>query len=264
MKKCIFCDGECSGKKRSKEHIFPEHLLKEFSILKEKLAHSPFMSDKSNFSGGYAYVEPGERSLTYSGFLAGQICTNCNCGWMSELENAVKQYLYKLIRGELNIESLTIKEQNLLACWGCKTGIVLSQSIGAWLYLIPREHARLLYQYRGNAIPDQVAIFAYSSRSDDYLWSLCPLWYIETNQSMERAEVIKEHESSYKIFMQLGKLMLIVCHWSTKGAVYKYEHWGPQPIGGLDLCRVASTDCRKHFSVESEQFMMAIGVYLTK
>jgi hypothetical protein len=262
LKKCMFCNDRCSGAKRAKEHIFPQHLLREFSLQKEKLDHSQFRIVKSDFSGGHISIVPKERSLTYSGFLAGQVCSVCNSGWMSNLEIAVQPFLYKLIRGEMTIESLSTESRSTLACWSYKTSIVLSQSIGAYQFLIPLDHAKLFHQNRGKSLPDQVSVFSYSCTSSDYLWSLCPTWIIETSENIKREEVMHDYNTSYKVFLQMGNLMLISCHWSRKGAFYSYENWGAVPIGNPEICHIASRDCRESMDTESDQFMMSIGAYV--
>jgi hypothetical protein len=212
MKKCIFCNGDCSGKKRAREHIFPQHLLRELSLLKEKLDHSQFKVVKSGFSGGHISAVPKERSLTYSGFLAGNICAVCNNGWMSKLEVAVQPFIYQLIRGEKIVQSLEPESLNILAYWAYKTSVVLSQSVGAWQHLIPQNHARLFYQNNSYSLSNEVGIFAYSSKNNDFAWSLCPTWVIEMSHDIEQDIIVGESESAYKIFLQLGKLMLLVCH----------------------------------------------------
>lgn len=262
MKNCIFCDQDYSDGKRAKEHIFSKDLLREFSLLKENLAHSAFRSVKGDFSGGHITISPTTRSLTYSGFVAGQVCASCNNEWMNKLEEAVRPFLYLLMRGETSVESLSEDQKYTLACWFLKTSIALSQSVGAPQYLVPRDHAKRLYENQGKVIPDGMAVFSFSSRSSDFLWSLCTTWTVEVSPTIAKEQVAEEHEGSYKIFVQLGRLMLLACYWPHENLVYTYEGWGVVPIGGQHLCEVVPRDCRNNFSQESEQLIMALGVYL--
>jgi hypothetical protein len=259
----MFCGSDASGKKRAKEHIIPLHLQERFSLLKQRLDHSPFKSVKDNFSGGHVTDAPPDRSLSFSSFLAGRVCKTCNGGWMSKLETQVQPYLYDLIRGQRGLASLETDEKLRLSCWALKTSVALSQSVGAWQHMAPEKHARELRKSSGQYLPDNVVVFALIANSDDFLWSLCPTWPVETNLNVQSAEFRYEYENAYKIFIQFGRLMLLSCHWPNDQVVYSRESWGPTFVGGSHLCETNTMDSRSIIELESDRVMMSIGAILT-
>jgi hypothetical protein len=264
MKNCMFCGHGYSGKKRGKEHILSQDLLREFHLSKEPLVHSEFMAIDGNFSGGHITISSPTRSLTYSGFVAGHVCATCNNGWMNDLEVSVRPYLYPLMRGDMSVDSLSADQKNLLSCWYLKTGIVLCQSIEAPQFDVPRDHAKSLFQRGGKTIPEGVAIFASSSRASAFRWSLCPTWKIEDRGNVGKDRIVEQHASSYKVFFQLGRLFLLACHWPYESLRYTYENIGIVPLGGRALSAVVDLERGEHFKEDSNQFMMAIGVSLEK
>jgi hypothetical protein len=76
------------------------------------------------------------------------VCSNCNSGWMSQLETSSMNVLSPMIRGE--VTTLSIDEQKTVAAWAVKTAIVLQATGPA--RDIPGSHARRLRE-RGEAPP---------------------------------------------------------------------------------------------------------------
>lgn len=262
MKNCMFCGGSTEGKNRAKEHILSQDLLREFSLAKKSLEHSQFRIVDGMFSGGHVSVFPTTRSLSYSGFVAGQVCAACNNGWMNSLEVAVRPHLYPLMRGNGDPQHLTLNQRELLAAWYLKTTIALSQSIEALQFSVPLNHAKCLFQSAGKCLPENVAIFAAIADTSRFRWSLCPTWVVIAESGITKDGVVEQHADTYKVFMQLGKLLLLACHWPHDSVEYFMGDSNIVPLGGLALTARRSQTPNHLFSDESERFMMAIELLL--
>ncbi|MUK45675.1 hypothetical protein GNP79_19560 [Aliivibrio fischeri] len=259
VKKCIFCYEDCSGSKRAKEHIFPQHIQRRFSIHKAKLlnAHSKVVS--GDFAGGHISILPPERQMTFSGFLAGSICSKCNNGWMSDLETKVIPFIYDLIEGYRNVSHCNNDERNLLALWAFKTSAVLSESTTAPQNRLLPRHAEQFYKSGCTEIPKRVAVFAYSSETEGFLWSLSPTWQLTTHSSLPQDLMTFMSKNAYKIFIQLGRLMLVTCYWPSETVTYTKEQWAGFELTNNGVDTITSYDTRDFFEQEAEAFLMSIS-----
>lgn len=262
MKRCIFCNQDCNGVRRAKEHIIPHHLQRKYGLLKQKLlnAHSKIVSE--DFTGGHISKLSVERGITYSGFLAGRVCKACNNGWMSELERKVIPLIYQLIEGAKGVDELNQKERKHLACWSFKTAAALSSATNAPQNFVSESHVKEFYSSGGTTIPNNIGVFAHISEKADFLWSFCPTWTVKANSEMPQELLIFMQSKSYKVYLQLGNLMLAICWWPSSTIRYTLESWAGFELSGLNNCYTNHEDCRLHFDKESEAFLMAIGALI--
>jgi hypothetical protein len=86
-KLCIFC-GQPGG---NKEHIVPKWILKDLDLHKSKTKLG--FGNQLKTGGMDEIMEPHP----LGSFVTDSICANCNNGWMSQLENEVKQLLSPLM-----------------------------------------------------------------------------------------------------------------------------------------------------------------------
>gem|GEM_PF-4180877 len=202
---------------------------------------------------------PAERELTYSGFLAGRVCKICNSGWMSELEKDVIPLLYQLIDGETRLDQITKKGRESLARWCFKTTAALSSSTNAPQNFVYESHSKKFYSSGGITIPENVGVFAATSEESDFLWSFSPTWQVRTESDIPKELLQFMQRKSYKVFLQLGHLMLAVCWWPSNTIIYTLESWAGAELSGLNNCYITSEDCRQFFDKENEAFLMSIG-----
>lgn len=245
--------------KRAKEHIIPDHLQQKYRLPKERLSNAHSKIVRGDFAGGHISKLPAERELTYSGFLAGRVCKTCNNGWMSELEREVTPLIYQLIDGETNLVQITSKERKSLARWGFKTAAALSSSTNAPQNYVCESHSKEFYSSGGIAIPENVGVFAAISEEAEFLWSFSPTWQVATHGSIPHELLQFMQQKSYKVFIQLGHLMLAVCWWPSNTITYTLESWAGTELSGLNNCSINNDDCREFFDKENEAFLMAIG-----
>ncbi|MBI3896545.1 MAG: hypothetical protein HY313_11505 [Acidobacteria bacterium] len=197
---CISCENPIQ--KRAKEHVIADWLLKELGIGEEQLWQ--FIADSTTGQAKEA------RTLhALNSFKEGRVCSNCNNGWMSQLENEVKPILLALLSGAQNPTSIPEFECSVLARWTLKTAIVLSCATPLG-HPLPREHLKFLRDKP--AMPSQVGIFAainiptrefgYYQRND---W---PNWSTEGVPDLSESMT----SQGFKLAFHLKHLLLMVAH----------------------------------------------------
>lgn len=112
---CWFCDRRAGT--RSKEHIFPQWLLRHHDAMDERV-HPVRISLPL---GGIVASERGERPLR--AHFNGEVCADCNNGWMSALEVAATPILTQVPRqGPIVDDAITLSR------WFAKTAVNLNVS----------------------------------------------------------------------------------------------------------------------------------------
>lgn len=122
----------------SKEHVIPQWILRELDMEKAMLAPTHV-----NFAG----QRLSERRHDFLSLVAGHVCEDCNCGWMSRLEAAVQPVLTPLFRARK--ASRAAQEQlrvhrALIVRWTMKTAVALNYSSN-YRKLVPVGHAHLAF-----------------------------------------------------------------------------------------------------------------------
>jgi hypothetical protein len=130
MKKtCIFC----AGRVDSKEDVLPKWVLR---LLKKSRAETVPMRAQR-------YQEaPKEWPTRESALKTGNVCQECNNGWMSQLEGQVKAILSPMIIGTPVV--LTVSQQERVTAWLTKCAMMFdSMDKGEIFYdVLDRQHFR--------------------------------------------------------------------------------------------------------------------------
>jgi hypothetical protein len=144
---CWFCD--CSSGTRSKEHIFPQWLLRHHGAMDEKVQpHRISMA-----LGGALASQRGERPLR--AHVNGEVCASCNNGWMASLEASTQPILTRSpLRGRIAPD-----EAAVLARWFAKTAVNLNVS-QPYRLLVDATSRHAL----ATGIPDQFAVHLFRVR----------------------------------------------------------------------------------------------------
>lgn len=130
MKKtCIFCDGRVN----SKEDILPRWVLR----LLKKSCDERVPMRAQRYQG-----LPREWMTTDSALKVGNVCQECNNGWMSRLEAQVKPILSPMILGTPVV--LTVSQQERVTAWLTKCAMMFdSMDKGEVFYdVLDRQHFR--------------------------------------------------------------------------------------------------------------------------
>lgn len=262
MKKCCFCGTECTNSNRAKEHIIPDHLQKRYGLTKLEILNSHSRIVKAGFAGGHVSLYEAERRMTFSGFLAGAVCEDCNNGWMSNIETSVIPFIYELAEGKLDVRRLSSQQSALLSKWAFKTASVLSSSVAAPQNKVLNTHISGFYNSKDRSIPQGVAVFAEQSFERETLWSLSPTWMVSTEIDLPEALLQSLSAVAYKVFIQIESLMFIVCYWPFSDLHYTKEAWGGVQLTNLQVYENSDVSSLEIFDNRPEAFLMSIGVHL--
>lgn len=147
---CWFCSTQ-QGRK-SREHIFPKWLSAHYGARPELVTPGRFSA------AGQELSRRPPKPL--SAFVCGDICAECNNGWMSQVEEAVKPVLTaKTRRGRLSDA-----EAFDLARWYAKTAAVLNVS-QPYRLLFPELDRHALR----TGLPNRLTVRLFRSRYQDGL-----------------------------------------------------------------------------------------------
>jgi hypothetical protein len=148
---CWFCPSN-EGRK-SREHIFPLWLSAHYGARAELV--TPGRS--AQMTGQELSRRPAK---PLSAFVCGDICADCNNGWMSQVEDRVKPILTASKRWG----RLTVEEALDLARWFAKTAAVLNVS-QPYRLLFPERDRHAL----ASGLPDRLTVRLFRSRHQNGL-----------------------------------------------------------------------------------------------
>jgi hypothetical protein len=218
MKSCVFCKSELAVVGRAREHILPRWLQEEWNLHKNLI--EPTHVDES-----FSIIS--QRRHTLHSFVAGNVCSPCNNGWMSALEVRCKDLIVDLASGRRRILDLQHQEALHLARWTAKTAFVLHTSAN-WRRVVPPEHIYKLDtdSYR---LPDGVYVVGHTYRdSREFSWSQSTTWEIlSRGYTMLSTDWESLKAVGYKIAIRLGGLFLLIFHNPlpfARACLWKYRH----------------------------------------
>jgi hypothetical protein len=208
---CVVCGGSLEGKKRAKEDITPVWLQKLLGIARTPA--DPRIIGKRG--AAYGTVQPDDefvvkrhRKHNFSKSLAGEVCDTCNNGWMSELENAVKPILQKLI-ADPQARDFKVKQRDALARWLLKTGFMEEQGNRPAQAFVPAQHIR---QVREGTLPEGVVLFV--AKTDlparAYQTFLTRDWIWHGPEQVARSEGLLLR--TYKVALQINQLIAVLVY----------------------------------------------------
>lgn len=202
QKSCVFCQTLLTKENRSKEHVIPQWLLDFLDIRQEKIQPTHF-SHQGHLKS--------TRDHSLESLIAGQVCEECNGGWMSNLEQETIPILKPLITGVRVVVELNDKERQILGRWTAKTAFALNSSSN-YLKNVPVDH----YEYvrtHSDSLPEKVSTFGQQHHGErTFYWVQSPTWILNGHESQLNVLGEKLKNSSYKIAFQFGKLMLLITY----------------------------------------------------
>jgi hypothetical protein len=147
-----------------------------------------------------------DRKHAFDSFREGRVCSQCNAGWMSDLENKAKPILLPLIGQERTIFGLSEPACLIAARWAIKTAVILSYASPLQRFL-DTSFLRALKD-DPTKVPSSVGVFATqqtATKNFCYLQRIC--WPAAVgNEGHEVGEL----SDAPKIAFQLNNLFLLV------------------------------------------------------
>lgn len=204
MKKidCVFCG---NNREKSKEHIWPKWLQK-------KIAGKTI----GKFSGTHISMSSvrvmSQRMQSGESLVFGNVCKDCNNGWMSILENDFKDCFVKIKKDYSKMSNLTKKERNLISIWGLKTAMMINSGSN-YRKIIPKHHFEHLNNHL--QIPKNVKVdIAYINSNDKLRWQQSNFTMSSKKMSeYEKRDPYDLTKNSYSITMQIDRLGIKVLYY---------------------------------------------------
>lgn len=123
INRCIFCDGT----PLSQQHLWPNWIGKNY-LEPGKSKHDQLVISYNQRHNNIVQIEPKliEKRGAFRNKKLKIVCTRCNSGWMSIIENDAKPHLIELI--ERKATEKTTREGEAIAKWAVLFSIVAEYS----------------------------------------------------------------------------------------------------------------------------------------
>lgn len=197
-KRCAFC-----GKvgRLSKEHFYPQWMHPEVPMRTGPKA-SYSIIELSSAGRGAALEEDGRRRKNGDVAHAGMhvVCEPCNNGWMSQIENAVRVPLLRLMRGERC--TLSREERSVVSRWIVLKLLVADAFENAAVFNDEQRHAFMADFH----VPGSVTVWL------GYLDSAVPgrIERLQGTLTSTKEEPPPERDNTASLAFNLGRLSVFV------------------------------------------------------
>lgn len=201
-KTCQFCNKTLQGQ-RSVEHVFPLWLQERYGLSNGLLLQTHFSEKGAVIS---------DRYHTLNRHVFGQVCANCNNGWMSRLEINAKPLLVGLADSTIQLNDLNSAQCLVLGKWACKTAYVLHGASNYRTIVAPNHLMHLTDNE--NSLPTSVWSFGCQHQSTEpFVWWQGPTWHMEGDEDFASEDTRNlVNRLAYKICFSIKDLILIVAH----------------------------------------------------
>lgn len=200
---CICCGSAIDGT-RAKEHVLAQWLLEHLGIGLETFYQQVVRSNDGSVVGG--------RQHATQSFVQGRVCSDCNGGWMSDLENRAKSLLIPLIDGERAVYGLADEERRLLAFWAAKTAYLISYT-AVQQDRVDMAHLRSLA--KDGTLPENVCVAAAQHAPTGKASFVQKNSWLHAYPDHHLGAPVEETDG-FKIGMQFGHFLLVAAHWPGK------------------------------------------------
>jgi hypothetical protein len=210
MRHCWFCDAPISKSTASREHVVPQWLQGYLRISNHEI--EPTLTSLPDGA------KLKKRRHPVSQLKTGGICNACNNGWMSQLENGCRPILLKLLNASVELSGLRRAGRLSLSRWAAKTAYALDA--GGLERRVPKSHFTSFHENVAR-LPENVAVFiTFHQPTREWYFASGGTWR-HTPLSGSAAQRVSEE--SYKIVLQLGRIIFIIAHWPLKAWNFRVE-----------------------------------------
>lgn len=240
-KRCLFC-GLSLIHQRSLEHVFPRWLQGQYGFFDKMLVQTHW-SEKGEVLSA--------RHHSLNQHVLGRICTHCNNGWMSRLEEKAKSLVIGLSESTLKFSELDSTEYLVLGRWACKTAYTF-HAASNYRMIVDLNHYKNLALIEDN-LPQSVWVFGCQHQSTQpFMWLQSPSWNIEGDESLVSQGL--QHlmkKVAYKICFSIKDLILLVAYNPLQDGLFKiwkgvhyliYPRQGPEYVYERDDFPYSSTE----------------------
>lgn len=115
-RKCAFCEEPLTNGRagtRAREHVFKKSWIKALNHKETQINLDHFRKE--------TLVRKSSRPAIH--FMAGDICNDCNSGWMNDLDKTVEPLVLGLARGIIQLSNITTQDAQAIGRWLLKTAV---------------------------------------------------------------------------------------------------------------------------------------------
>ena len=211
------------------------------------------------------------RDLTLENIREGRICSGCNNGWMSDLEQSCRETLSGLIRARVLPEQLSEEECLSVARWAAKTAYVLNSSAN-YTIKVPEQHLKELHD-NTRKLPWGVVVIAATGPFASSGWFQSTRWQLCAPDPLTGRIADLMDTRTYKIGVQFGHMLLLVIWHAIPGwwkMLWSGQHTALWPWRGKcgwhddDASILGKVDAEMILPVHVEKVKLVHPRYLTK
>ncbi|MCH7338192.1 conserved hypothetical protein [Acinetobacter proteolyticus] len=213
---CIYCGQESIGQNITKEHVIPQWIIKKLDLKFYKLSLLPISRELKVFDARTPVIN----TLTH------KICSKCNNGWLSEIDNSCIELLDYMIDGKDIYEIMD--SENLKKLFNLIYKIFLNYlAIGPNSF---KEKNISEYQeyFKYKFPPSDVNLFFCKILASDgkFCISSLGLWPLVHENQFD----YKNDGFGFKFYIQLGEVAFVLCKVSDTLVSIDYDDYLLSPI----------------------------------
>jgi hypothetical protein len=213
---CLFCGVSLTKSNSSNEHIFPAWLLDHLDIRKLEISPTYYEAEEdADLSKPFdpSYVKVKGRKHTLNNLLEGRVCSECNNGWMSELEATVKPILIELLAKRIEFTALSSEQKFILSRWAFKIAILINASGDFPVDFIAEHFSNL--RNDSTYLPDGLCVLGRRSTQPGFEFVQSKFWWTNELGSKEETKLNYNETTptSFKVSYLMGDLSFGVFYW---------------------------------------------------
>lgn len=207
---CIYCNESMFGSQRTNEHIIPQWIIKKLKIQNYKHNFIPISKELIQFDPRM----PVTQTLTH------KVCSECNNGWLSTIDNSCVDILNALIDGDkLEYE----KAHNLKSIE--KLYIFIYKIFLNFFATGPKsfkENKLFIFNdfYKNKCPPNNVELYISKCRTSDPIFiNHVDIWITDPENYVYK----DPFGLRFKFFLQLGDVAFVLCSAGDNAKFIMYD-----------------------------------------
>lgn len=197
-KSCLFCDSS----DLSKEHIYSSWIVNHFEPVNKTFKPSLHIVRRSNSNKAIDTLQndiSDGRKIPYKNFIIKRICTGCNNGWMSALENEVKPLLLRHLDDPYQPFDFSSSEAHLLSQWSIMKCMLASLTSPKKVFF-----PNVMYRLIKNGIIPEGFLVEFGKMKYQNLNFVIGGLQVRKAFDMSREELDKAMNNFFKASLQIG------------------------------------------------------------
>lgn len=203
---CIFCRNKSE---RAKEHIWPRWIQN-------------YVNGSTKATNIGRHISPiartiSERKQSGESLVYGNVCKDCNSGWMSDLETQVIPIIKDVYEKGQDAKNWSKEDSKTFATWAFKT--ILMINVGSnYRNIVRKVHFKNIYNLKRPPKEVQIEIGLLEEINDGLEWRQTQVSGVVGPESSIKGKNKKHSKKSYVIGFTIGSLITRVIYWPDHSA----------------------------------------------